>query len=149
MATSARAIAPEHPPSWPLTSAARSRLIDEISRIRRDLSELTGQGLEEGIVRLPVSVGIRRLDSLNVILERARVVDDVPCAAIGRRATIREESGESVAYEIVLPGGGDPTEGCISADSPLGRAILGAQVGDVVEVRAPAGNRLVTLISVS
>lgn len=134
--------------SWPLTTEARERLIDEIARVRQELSSLVGQGLEEGIVRLPVAQGGRRLETLEGVLIRAELVDDTPCAAIGRRATLRGADGEVMCYEIVFPGGGDPAEGCISADSPLGQAILGAEAGDAVEVTAPAGRWSVTLVAV-
>jgi transcription elongation GreA/GreB family factor len=48
----------------------------------------------------------------------------------------------------VFPGGGDPAQGWISADSPLGSAILGCMPGDRVDVTAPAGPRVVTMVSV-
>ncbi len=134
--------------AWPLTSDARTRLIDEIARVRDDLVALTGQGLEEGIVRLPVTLGSRRLETLKDVLDRAELVDDVPCAAIGRRATVRGADGEPVTYQIVFPGDGDPSSGCISADSPLGEALLRATPGDVVEVSAPAGRWSVTVLAI-
>jgi transcription elongation GreA/GreB family factor len=133
---------------WPLTSAARSKLIDDIARMREDLTSLTGQGLEEGIVRLPVALTERRLETLEEVLARAEIVDGIRCVAIGRRATLCEDGGDSMTYEIVLPGDGNPSKGCISADSPLGEAILGARPGDVVEVAAPAGRWSVTLVSI-
>ena len=116
--------------------------------MRHDFLSLTGQGLEEGIVQLPVALAARRLETLKDVLDRAEIVDDVRCAAIGRRATLRDDDGESASYEIVFPGDGDPTRGCISADSPLGGAILGSQEGDVVEVNAPAGRRSLTVVSI-
>ena len=33
----------------------------------------------------------------------------------------------------------DPFEGKISNESPVGRALIGAKAGDIVEVNAPAG----------
>jgi transcription elongation factor GreA len=133
---------------WPLTSDARSQLIDEIARLRQDIASLTGQGLEEGIVRLPVAIAARRLETLKGVLDRCDIVDDTPCAAIGRRATLRDHDGEPMSYEIVFPGDGDPSRGAVSADSPLGQAILRARAGDIVEVSAPAGSWSVTVVSV-
>lgn len=132
---------------WPLTSDARSQLIEEIARVREDIALLTGQGLEEGIVRPPVALAARRIETLKDVLDRAELVDGTRCA-IGRRATLQDDDGESMTYEIVFPGDGDPTKGCISADSPLGGAIIGAQAGDVVEVSAPAGRWSVTVVSI-
>ena len=133
---------------WPLTGAARNQLIEEIARLHAELSSLAGMGLEEGIVRLPVALTTRRLETLKNVLAGGEVVDGDRYAAIGRRATLSEDGGESMTYEIVLPGVGEPTNGCVSADSPLGLAILGAQAGDIVDVRAPSGAWSVTVVSV-
>lgn len=135
--------------AWPLTKEALERLVDEIAQLRQDLSSLTGQGLEEGIVRLPVTLAARRLETLHRVLERAEVVSDSACATIGRQALLRDESGEHMTYWIVFPGDGDPAQGWISADSPLGTAILGAKAGDVVEVDAPNGTWFATVVSVA
>jgi transcription elongation factor GreA len=134
---------------WPLTREAREQLLEEIARLRGDLTSLAGQGLEEGIVRLPMTIAIRRLETLRDVLDRCELVDDTSCAAIGRRARLREDDGEPNSYEIVFPGDGDPSRGRISADSPIGAAVLGARPGDVVEVRAPAGPWSVTVLAVN
>lgn len=39
---------------WPLTTDARAHFLEEIARMREDLAVLTGQGLEEEIVRPPL-----------------------------------------------------------------------------------------------
>jgi transcription elongation GreA/GreB family factor len=46
---------------------------------------------------------------------------------------IADESGDEMEVEISAVGG-------VSPDSPLGSALLGAAVGDVVEVTAPSGS---------
>jgi transcription elongation factor GreA len=87
------------------------------------------------------------LDVLTAVLEASEKVLEPDRAVIGRRVTVLEE-GESVAYSLVFPGDGDPVQGCVSADSPLGAAILGCSPGDIVEVDAPVGRRAVTVLSV-
>lgn len=134
--------------SWPLTREAWDRLVDEVAQLRESVTTLAGQGLEEGIVRLPVAIASRRLETLGEVLERCELVDESPCVAIGRRATLRDREGEVMAYEIVFPGDGDVEKGWVSADSPLGLALLGASAGDVVHVDAPAGPWSVTVESV-
>jgi transcription elongation GreA/GreB family factor len=133
---------------WPMTREAWDRLIAETSRLRDDISTMTGQGLEEGAVDLPVALATRRLDTLRDVLAQCHVVDDTPCAAIGRRAKLRDADGGLMSFEIVAPGEGDPDKGCVSADSPLGGAILGTQAGDVVHVSAPGGSWSVTVVSI-
>ena len=128
-------------PRWPMTREACDRLIDQIARLRQELTELTGRGLEEGIIRLSFATAARRLETLISVLDCADVTD-TPCAAIGRRATLGDEDGQAMEYRIVFPGDGDPSDGSISADSPLGRALLGARPGDLVEsTRLLAGGR--------
>lgn len=133
---------------WPMTSEALKRLIDEISQLRQDVSTLAGNGLEEGVVRLPIAQATRRLETLAGVLEGAAVADDDGCVAIGRPVRLRDGTGETMEYAVVFPGDGDPTRGWISADSPLGAAILGATAGTTVEVDAPVGRWSVTVLDV-
>ena len=135
--------------SWPLTREAWERLVDEVAQLRESVSTMAGQGLEEGIVRLPIALATRRLETLSEVLDRCELVDDDPCVAIGRQATLRDGEGEAMSYEIVFPGEGEVDKGWVSADSPLGLALLGASAGDVVHVDAPAGPWSVTVISVA
>ena len=133
---------------WPLTPEAWDDLNDEIGRLRKDLSSLSGQGLEEGIVQHAVAHAARRLQAFEDVLERCQIVDDKQRAAIGRRATLRDADGRAIAYRIAFPGSGDPSNGSISADTPLGVATLGARIGDVVEVRAPGGRWSLTVLAI-
>ena len=86
--------------------------------------------------------------AVSAVLDAARTVEEPDRAVIGRRVTLREDDGGSVTYAIVFPGDGDPAQGWISADSPLGSAVLGQGVGDRVEVEAPAGRRSVTVLAI-
>jgi transcription elongation factor GreA len=50
-------------------------------------------------------------------------------------------SGEPVVYEIVTAEEADPALGRISPSSPIGKSLLGHEVGDTVEVKVPSGSR--------
>jgi transcription elongation factor GreA len=52
---------------------------------------------------------------------------------VGSIVEIADEGGETMEVEISAVGG-------VSPDSPLGRSLLGAAIGDVVEVEAPSGS---------
>lgn len=132
---------------WPMTAQAYDRLVDELSQLRRDIAYLAGQGFEEGIVRLPVAQAARRLATLESVVDAATVID-THCVAIGRNVQLQDDDGETMLYSIVFPGDGDPLQGWISADSPLGSALLGAQPGDRVVVDAPVGNWTATVVLV-
>jgi transcription elongation GreA/GreB family factor len=130
-----------------MTREAWLTLVDELGRLRADVASLAGE-LADGVVDLAVIKAARRLDVLSAVLDAAERIHESERAVIGRRVTVLEPDGESVSYRLVFPGDGDPAQGCISADSPLGSAILGCVPGDRVEVTAPAGRRLVTVLSV-
>jgi transcription elongation factor GreA len=130
-----------------MTADAFERLLDEIAQLRRDVAFLAGQGLEEGIVRLPVAQAARRLETLGAVAETAAVTKQ-RCVAIGRRVALRDGDGQQFDYSIVFPGDGDPLQGWISADSPLGSALLGAEPGATVMVQAPVGAWPATIVEV-
>ena len=77
----------------------------------------------------------RRITILRDRLRRAVVVEAAPDGdrvAVGSHVTIVRDDGEEMEVEISSVGG-------VSPDSPLGRALLGAGVGDQVEIEAPKG----------
>lgn len=79
----------------------------------------------------------RRITILRGRLHDAVVVDEDAAAAsgkveVGSLVEIEDEAGDRLEIEISSVGG-------VSPDSPLGRALLGAAVGDTVEIEAPRG----------
>jgi transcription elongation GreA/GreB family factor len=132
---------------WPMTREAWLTLVDELGRLRTDVVSLAAE-LAHGVTDLAVVKAARRLDVLSAVLDAAEQIHEPQRAVIGRRITLLEADGGSVVYELVFPGDGDPARGWISADSPLGSAILGCTPGDRVDVAAPAGRRVVTVVSV-
>ncbi len=49
------------------------------------------------------------------------------------------ETGDEVTYRLVGFTQSDPLAGKISDESPVGKALIGKHVGDVIEVEAPRG----------
>jgi transcription elongation factor GreA len=91
----------------------------------------------------------RRLALVEWRLAGAEVVDPLPDGEVdlGERVTVLDlESGETSDYRIVGTGESDPAAGEISRESPLGAALLGRRVGDVVEADAPAGLRRLEVV---
>jgi len=88
----------------------------------------------------------RRITILRDRLQRAVIVDEEAAAAssvvaVGSRVSIEPDDGEAMEVEISSVGG-------VSPDSPLGKALLGAKVGDEVVVAAPQGEWRAKVISV-
>jgi transcription elongation factor GreA len=78
------------------------------------------------------------------ILSSAQVIEETKgkkdSVRVGAHVTVVEEgSKEKEVYHLVGSAEANPQEGKISVESPLGKAILGAKVGDKVEVDAPEG----------
>ena len=72
-----------------------------------------------------------------VLIEENGPTDEV---RLGSRVTVVEEGAEDAeTFRLVGPAEADPDNGCISYESPLGRALLGHRVGETVRVEAPAG----------
>ena len=58
---------------------------------------------------------------------------------IGNTVVVKQDGKKRETFTIVVAAEADPKNGLISNESPLGQALLGHQVGDEVEVDAPAG----------
>src|SRR5262245_3534681 len=69
--------------------------------------------------------------------------------AFGARITLKDVSGQEIAYEIVGPDDVDSTAGRISSASPVGQALLGKRAGDMVVLRRPTGDLEVTVVSIT
>ncbi|MCU0872470.1 MAG: nucleoside diphosphate kinase regulator [Pirellulaceae bacterium] len=88
----------------------------------------------------------RRLTELIAELERAEVVlsDEIPDNVVTMNSTVvlRDlDTGESETYTLVYPNHANIARNRLSVLAPVGTAILGYQVGDVVRWRVPAGVR--------
>lgn len=69
-------------------------------------------------------------------------LEDIPKdrVAFGSKVYLEDtETGREVVYELVTPEEVEPKEGKISVSSPIGRALLGKQEGDVVTIHLPSG----------
>ena len=60
-----------------------------------------------------------------------------------------EESGDAVTYQIVGDDEADLKLGLISISSPIARALIGKEAGDVADVQAPGGVKRYEIIKVS
>ena len=78
-------------------------------------------------------------------LSRALVIDPTTLSGdkvvFGATVTLLDEDEKKVRYQLVGQTEADARVGRISYNSPLGRALIGRQVGDEVEVTTPAGER--------
>lgn len=136
-----------------LKTVERPAVINAISEARAqgDLSENADydaakerQGFIEG-----------RIAEIESKLSMAQVIDPAALDAGGRvvfGATVEleeEASGEAVTYQIVGEDEADLKLGRINISSPIARALIGKEEGDVAEVQAPGGLKRFEIVAVS
>jgi transcription elongation factor GreA len=80
---------------------------------------------------------------LEGILSSAEIIEAVgkrDHVGVGARVTVQEKgTSDKEMYHLVGSAEAAPSNGKISVESPMGKALLGAKVGDQVKVNAPAG----------
>lgn len=124
----------------------RPKIIEEVKRTREfgDLSE----NYEYKAAKQAQRRNDSRMRYLQNMIKTAQIIDDEESsdpAMIGKvklydRVTIYlPEDDETMEIQIVSTVRIDPNAGFISMESPLGKAVLGASVGDVVTVRVNDG----------
>ena len=78
-------------------------------------------------------------------LSRAMVIDPSSLSGkkvvFGATVTLVDEDDKKVKYQLVGQAEADAKDGKISYNSPLGRALIGREVRDEVEVSTPSGDR--------
>lgn len=96
-----------------------------------------------------------RIAEIEGKLSVAKVINPSALDAGGRvvfGATVKledENSGEAVTYQIVGEDEADLKQGLINISSPIARALIGKEEGDVAEVQAPGGVKRFEIMAVS
>tara|TARA_B100001123_G_scaffold450045_1_gene618219 strand:+ start:6374 stop:6838 length:465 start_codon:yes stop_codon:yes gene_type:complete len=70
-------------------------------------------------------------------------------AGFGSTVHLMKPEGEKVVYQLVMAEDADPDRGWISTASPIGRALVGKEVGDEVKVPTPNGVREFEIIKLA
>lgn len=95
----------------------------------------------------------RRIRFLTQRLDHLTVVGDPPPSNgkifFGAWVKVETEDGNEVVYRIVGPDETDASQGFISMDSPMGKALLGRNEGDEVHVFRPAGGAVFVVLEVA
>lgn len=74
------------------------------------------------------------------MIDMARIPRDR--VGLGSRVVVLDvKRDEQISYELVTSEEADATNGKISTGSPIGKSLLGKEVGDVVKMQAPGGTK--------
>ena len=94
-----------------------------------------------------------RIDELEKILKNVEVVveEEVDLEKINVGCTVLvhdDEFDEEIEFKIVGSTEANSLQGKISNESPVGQALMGKKVGDIVDVETPAGNIRYTVLKI-
>lgn len=95
-----------------------------------------------------------RIVQLENMLKNAKIIDqddiDVNKVGIGTRVKVYdEEFDEELEYSIVGSTEADPDMFKISDESPVGKALIGRNIGDTVDVETPGGVFKLKILSIN
>ena len=140
-----------------LTYEGLKKLEDELQDLkvvqRREIAQKIKEAREQGDLKENAEYDAAkdeqrdieaRIEQIEKILKNAEVVldEEIDLNKISIGCVVRVldiEYDEEEEYKLVGSSEASSLQNKISNESPIGRALLGAQVGDVVEVEAPIG----------
>lgn len=143
---------------YPMTTAGEAALREELERLKRverpRISQAIAEAREHGdlkenaeyhAAREQQSFVEGRILEIEGKLGNAQVIDVTTIAKTGKVIfgttidLINVETGDTVTYRIVGEDEADVKNNLISVGSPIARALIGKEEGEVVTVRAPGG----------
>lgn len=151
----------------PMTKAGAERLREELARLKKvdrpkiiaAIAEARAHGdlkenAEYHAAREQQGFIEGRIQHLESTISHAQIIDVIklnPGSRVVFGATVTlsdEETAEETIYQIVGDVEADIKHNRIAVSSPISRALIGREVGDVVVVRAPAGEREFEIVDV-
>lgn len=128
----------------------RPRIIQAIkeARAQGDLSE----NADYDAARNEQAQVEARIKELEYMIEHAVIIEEAPKDVVGLGSTVEIEyvdDGDTDEYKIVGSLEADPFENKISDESPIGAALFGKKVGDIVKVPSPNGDYDVKIVKIS
>jgi transcription elongation factor GreA len=151
----------------PLTRRGADKLKDELQRLKSVDRHAVIQAIAEARAQGDLSENAEyeaakdkqgfiegRILEIEGKLAAAQIIDPAKLNAEGRvvfGSTVdleEEASGAQVTYQIVGDDEADLKQGLISISSPIARALIGKEAGDVAEVQAPGGVKSYEVIEV-
>lgn len=128
----------------------RPRIIQAIkeARAQGDLSE----NADYDAARNEQAQVEARIKELEYMIEHAVIIEEAPKDVVGLGSTVEIEyvdDDDTDEYKIVGSLEADPFANKISDESPIGKALSGKKVGDIVKVPSPNGDYDVKIVKIS
>ena len=131
-----------------LVNIRRPQLVERLS-LARSMGDLS-ENSDYQSAREELSFADGRAAELEELIKNAQVVapSNNDKVDFGHTVAVKVDSTQA-QFKIVGEWEANPSERKISHSSPLGQALMGKSVGDQVEVEAPAGKLVYTIVSIS
>jgi transcription elongation factor GreA len=141
-------------------------------RLKAELEEMKGPARDEMAKRLRAAIQMGdlsenadyhkakedqaflegRIQEIEYLLKNATIIEDTERpkdqVAVGATVTVQEEDYDPETYYLVGAKEADPRNGRISNESPIGSALIGQKIGDVVTVRTPGGELRLKILKI-
>jgi transcription elongation factor GreA len=121
----------------------KTELPREIKRARelgdlRENAEYHAAKERQRLVESRISLLKRRVSEISLMN-----LDKLPNDRVGFGSTVhlKDATGQTTIYQLVMPEDADVEHGLISTASPIGRALLNKEEGDEVAVTTPNGSK--------
>ncbi len=93
-----------------------------------------------------------RIKELNYLMGHAEVIDVSRLSGpikFGATVSLKDRrTGREITYQIVSQAEADTQNGRLNLNSPLAKALIGNDAGDIVDVQTPGGERCYTVLKV-
>ncbi len=147
-----------------LTADAHARVTEEIERlegegrraiaarikIAREWGDLK-ENAEYHAAKEEAAMLEAKIAGLRDQLRSAEIVEAANGDAAGMGTTVTykdEQSGKELSHKLVPKVEANPSAGLISIDSPVGKALAGAKVGEAATLETPSGTRTMRVLAV-
>ncbi len=123
-----------------LITVRRAEVARDIHEAKMDGDVSENAGYEEAKRQQAFLEG--RIMTVEAMLKSAVIIESngsSDTVVLGSCVTVVEDGLEPESYTIVGSAEADPGQGRISNESPLGKALIGQEVGDTVAFETPAG----------
>jgi transcription elongation factor GreA len=135
-----------------LKTVDRPRIVEAIATARAhgDLKE----NAEYHAAKDQQGMAEARIRDIEAKLSNAQIIDVTKLPATGRVVfgstiqVVEEGEGNQATYRIVGEDEANIKDGLMSVTSPIARALVGKEEGDIVEVQTPGGSRTYEILKV-
>ena len=147
-----------------LTIEGKSKLEEELDYLvnvrRREVAEAIRSAKEEGDLsensaydeaKLNQGFVEGRIQTIEAQLRNSVIIEkngNSEEVHLGDQVTVEEEGFGQETYQIVGSAEADPLDGKISNESPIGKALLGARVGQTVTAETPGGQSAFKVVKI-